>query len=210
VPTVLAFEPDPKQAGALKLVVRDRVGAEFVHVESKDAALEAIRARVPDLILLTALLSPRDETEIADLLRELDGADYVQTLTIPLLDLGTARPAKRKKRGLLSALTGGAGGMRPGRLRGRDRELPAAGGTGQGGRGAGQADKEADPPQEEGRRRAISSGRAAGRVELVLVLGHRHARRGSGRGRAGGGSHRRAAAAARFNAAQWRRDFRLC
>jgi hypothetical protein len=107
VPTVLAFEPDPKQAGALKLVVRDRVGAEFVHVESKDAALEAIRARVPDLILLTALLSPRDETEIADLLRELDGADYVQTLTIPLLDLGTARPAKRKKRGLLSALTGG-------------------------------------------------------------------------------------------------------
>jgi hypothetical protein len=107
VATVLALEPDPKQAGALRLVVRDRVGAEFVHVESKDAALEAIRARVPDLILLTALLSPRDESEIADLLRELDGAEHVQTLTIPLLDLGTARPAKRKKRGLLSALTGG-------------------------------------------------------------------------------------------------------
>jgi hypothetical protein len=107
VRTVLALEPDSKQAGALRLVVRDRVGAEFVHVESKDAAVEAIRARVPDLVLLTALLSPRDETEIADLLRELDGAEHVQTLTIPLLDLGTARPAKKKKRGLLSALTGG-------------------------------------------------------------------------------------------------------
>ena len=40
------------------------------------------------------------------MIRELDGAEHTQTLTIPLLDLGTARPAKKKKRGLLSALTG--------------------------------------------------------------------------------------------------------
>ena len=104
--TVLAFEPDPRQAAALKLVVKDRVGANFVLAESKDAALAAIRSAVPDLILLTALISPRDETEIADLIRELDGAEHTQTLTIPMLDLGTARPAKKKKRGLLSALTG--------------------------------------------------------------------------------------------------------
>lgn len=104
--TVLAFEPDPKQAAALKLVVKDRVGATFVLAESKDAALAAIRAAVPDLILLTALISPRDESEIADLIRELDGAEHTQTLTIPMLDLGTARPVKKKKRGLLSALTG--------------------------------------------------------------------------------------------------------
>ena len=105
--TVLALEPDPKQAAALKLVVRDRVGANFVLAESKDAALSAIRSAVPDLILLTPLISRRDETEIADLIRELEGAEHTQTLTIPLLDLGTARPAaKKKKRGLLSALTG--------------------------------------------------------------------------------------------------------
>lgn len=106
--TVLALEPDPRQAAALKLVVTDRVGATFVLAESKDAALSAIRSAVPDLILLTALISPRDETEIADLIRELDGAEHTQTLTIPLLDLGTARPVKKKKRGLLSALTGEA------------------------------------------------------------------------------------------------------
>ena len=105
--TVLALEPDPRQAGALRLVVRDKVGANLVHVESKDAALEAIRTRVPDLILLTALISPRDESEIADLIRDLEGAEHTQTLTIPLLDTGSARPAKKKKRGLLSALTGG-------------------------------------------------------------------------------------------------------
>ena len=103
--TVLALEPDPRQAAALKLVVKDRVGAHFVLAESKDVALAAIRAAIPDLILLTALISPRDETEIADLIRELDGAEHTQTLTIPLLDLGTSRPAKKKKRGLLSALT---------------------------------------------------------------------------------------------------------
>lgn len=106
--TVLALEPDPRQAAALKLVVTDRVGAAFVLAESKDAALSAIRSAVPDLILLTALISPRDETEIADLIRELDGAEHTQTLTIPLLDLGTARPVTKKKRGLLSALTGEA------------------------------------------------------------------------------------------------------
>ncbi|MBK5297628.1 MAG: hypothetical protein JJE40_10760, partial [Vicinamibacteria bacterium] len=103
---VLALEPDPRQAAALKLVVRDRVGATFVLAESKDVALSAIRSTVPDLILLTALISPRDESEIADLIRELDGAEHTQTLTIPLLDLGTAPPARKKKRGLLSALTG--------------------------------------------------------------------------------------------------------
>jgi hypothetical protein len=106
VHTVLAVEPDPKQAAALKRVVKDRVGANFVLAESKDAAISAIKSAVPDLILLTPLVSPRDENEIADLIRELDGAEHTQTLTIPLLDLGTTRPAKKKKRGLLSALTG--------------------------------------------------------------------------------------------------------
>ena len=95
--TVLAFEPDPKQAAALKLVVKDRVGADFVLAESKDAALAAIRSAVPDLILLTALISPRDETEIADLIRELDGAEHTQTLTIPLLDLGTSASRPRRR-----------------------------------------------------------------------------------------------------------------
>lgn len=104
--TVLAFEPDARQAAALKLVVSGRVGADFVLAASKDAALSAIRSVVPDLILLTALISPRDESEIADLIRETDGAEHTQTLTIPLLDLGTSTPAKKKKRGLLSALTG--------------------------------------------------------------------------------------------------------
>ena len=94
---VLALEPDPKQAAVLKQVVRDRVGAEFVLADSKDAALAAIAERVPDLILVTALLSPRDESELTDRLRDLEGAEHLQTLTIPLLAERPAAAPKKKR-----------------------------------------------------------------------------------------------------------------
>jgi CheY-like chemotaxis protein len=106
VSLVLALEPDPKQAAVLKQVVRDRVGAQFVLADSKDAALAAITERVPDLILVTTLLSPRDESELTDRLRDLEGAEHLQTLTIPLLAVsGSAAEPKKKRRGLLSAFT---------------------------------------------------------------------------------------------------------
>jgi len=106
VSLVLALEPDQKQAAILRQVVRDRVGADFVLADSKDGAIAAIAERVPDVMLVTALLSPRDEKELTDQLRHLDGAEHLQTLTIPLLASGAVEPAKKKKRGLLSALTG--------------------------------------------------------------------------------------------------------
>ncbi len=103
---VLALEPDPKQAAVLKQVVRDHVGAQLVLADSKDAALAAIAERVPDLILVTTLLSPRDESELTDRLRDLEGAEHLQTLTIPLLAAsGSAAEPKKKRRGLLSAFT---------------------------------------------------------------------------------------------------------
>jgi hypothetical protein len=108
VALVLALEPDVKQAAVLKQIVRERVGADFVLADSKDVALAAISERVPDLILVTALLSPRDEADLTGHLRALDGAEHLQTLTIPLLASGPATAQKKKKRGLLSALTGEA------------------------------------------------------------------------------------------------------
>jgi CheY-like chemotaxis protein len=84
-PFVLALEPDHRQASVLKRVIRDRVHAELMVVDSRDAAVAATTARIPDVILLTALLSPRDEQELIAHLRELPGADHVQTHTIPQL-----------------------------------------------------------------------------------------------------------------------------
>src|SRR4029453_8886721 len=82
---VLAIEPDMRQAAILKRVVREIVHADFVVVESRDAAMAALMARVPDVLLVTALLSPRDEEELFSHLRAREGADHVQTHTIPLL-----------------------------------------------------------------------------------------------------------------------------
>jgi len=46
----------------LKRVMKDHVrGAELTLVDSRDGAIASIAERIPDVILLTALLSPRDE-----------------------------------------------------------------------------------------------------------------------------------------------------
>jgi CheY-like chemotaxis protein len=88
VALVLAIEPDPRQAAVIKHALKEEVQAELVVADSKDAALAAIATHVPDVILLSVLLPPRDEQELADRLRDLEGAAHLLTLTIPLL----ARP----------------------------------------------------------------------------------------------------------------------
>jgi len=85
VPLVLALEPDLRQAAILKRVIKREVRAELVLVDSRDAAIAALSARVPDVVLLTALLSPRDEEELIAHLRSLAGAEHLQTHTIPQL-----------------------------------------------------------------------------------------------------------------------------
>jgi hypothetical protein len=95
---ILAIEPDPRQAAALKNVARERVGAELTLVETNVAAIASIKQRLPDLILVTTLFSPREEEELISLLRSLDGAEHLQTLTIPLL--ATEDADDKPKRGL--------------------------------------------------------------------------------------------------------------
>ena len=85
MPIVLAIEPDLRQAAIIKRIVRDKIHADVVVVDSRDAALAEIRINIPDVLLLSALLSPRDEDELIAHLRLLDGADHLQTHTIPQL-----------------------------------------------------------------------------------------------------------------------------
>ena len=102
-PLVLAIEPDLRQAAILKRIVRDKALADVAVVETIDAAIEAIRTTMPDVLLLTALLSPRDEDELMAHLRTLDNADHLQTHTIPQLASSLEVPDNRVSRGLLSA-----------------------------------------------------------------------------------------------------------
>jgi hypothetical protein len=101
---VLAIEPDLRQAAIVKRIVREKVLADVTVVDSRDAALDAIKAGVPDVLLLSALLSPRDEDELIAHLRTLGGAQHVQTHTIPqLASMLDGDSKKGGARGLLSA-----------------------------------------------------------------------------------------------------------
>ena len=92
MPLVLAIEPDRKQATAVRRLIRDRDLAELVLVDTKDAAVAAISEAVPDLILVTALLSPHEEEELNGYLRKLGEATHLQTLTIP--QIASAAPRR--------------------------------------------------------------------------------------------------------------------
>ena len=102
MPLILAIEPDRRQASQLRAMVKGRLRADLVLAESAAPALIALGGRVPDLILVPALLSPADEAAIGDHLRVLDAASaHVQTLIIPVL--ATVRP-RSGRRGVLASL----------------------------------------------------------------------------------------------------------
>src|SRR3954466_9703568 len=104
MPLILAIEPDRRQAAQLSVVVRKRVHAELILVDTTEQALDAIGNRMPDLVLVPALLSPQDDAAIAAALRVIAAAAHVQLLTIPVL--GAPRPAPAPA-GMLSALRRG-------------------------------------------------------------------------------------------------------
>src|SRR3954462_7395438 len=61
-----------------------------------------MRTAMPDVLLMTALFSPRDEDELMAHLRTLDNAGHLQTHTIPQL-ASSHEPAEGRSRGLFSA-----------------------------------------------------------------------------------------------------------
>ena len=103
LPLVLAIEPDTRQAAIVKRVLKERVQAELVVVDSRDAAFDAIRTAIPDVVLVSMLLSPRDEDDLIQHLRTLEGAAHLQTHTIPQLASTLGREDEDGGRGLFSA-----------------------------------------------------------------------------------------------------------
>ena len=100
MPIILAIEPDRRQRHALGAVVRQRVGAELILADTTERALEAIGNRVPDLVLVPALLSPQDDAALAAALRVIAAAAHVRTLTIPVL--ATEAKSSEPRTGLLA------------------------------------------------------------------------------------------------------------
>ena len=90
MPLILAIQPDRRQAAQLTGVVR-RVGAELLLSDTTAHALDAIGNRVPDLVLVPALLSPQDDAALAGALRVIAAAAHVRILTTPVLGNTTKR-----------------------------------------------------------------------------------------------------------------------
>ena len=61
MPIILAVEPDHKQAARLAAIVRHHVGAELVIGDTTERALDALGPRVPDMVLVPALLRFRPD-----------------------------------------------------------------------------------------------------------------------------------------------------
>ena len=95
MPLILAIEPDRRQAAQLTGVIR-RVGAELVLADTTGHALDAIGSRVPDLVLVPALLSPQDDAALAAALRVIAAAAHVRILTTPVLGSTTKRKSSRR------------------------------------------------------------------------------------------------------------------
>ena len=105
---ILAIESDRRQVNQLTAIVRGKLHAELVLGDTAEAALERLGDRVPDLVLTSALLSPRDEQALGNRLRRLNGvAAHVQMLTLPVFASPTKSSAPRG--GVLSALLGDRG-----------------------------------------------------------------------------------------------------
>src|SRR6185312_13174010 len=81
---VLAIEPDAEQARVLEKVLASRITGRLVTVASTEAALTALVDTIPDLVLVSPLLSPRTEDQLMTHLRAL-GVDalHLQILSIP-------------------------------------------------------------------------------------------------------------------------------
>src|SRR5437764_2773293 len=104
MPLILAIEPDKRQAAQLKVLVRNRLRADLVLADTTERALEAIGDRMPDRVLVPALLSPEEDGALTAALRVIAAAADVQTLTIPVFASGAPKKAPAKSGGLFSKL----------------------------------------------------------------------------------------------------------
>jgi hypothetical protein len=95
MPLILAIEPDHRQAAQIASIARDRVDAELVLADTTEGALDIIGDRIPDLVLVPALLSPQDDAALAAALRVIAAAAHVRTLTIPVFATAAPAPATR-------------------------------------------------------------------------------------------------------------------
>jgi PilZ domain len=97
---LLAIEPNPERGALLRRLLREAVRAEVTVVPSTKAALTALSAQTPDLILTSSLISPTDDRDLVAHLRERPTLRHLPVLTMPPV----AEAPAPERRGLLARL----------------------------------------------------------------------------------------------------------
>ena len=82
---VLAIEPYDDQRALLRQATGTEVHAQLTIVDSVEEALSALTRRLPEVILLSPLVAPADETRLVAHVRALPNSAFVQILTTPRL-----------------------------------------------------------------------------------------------------------------------------
>ena len=91
---ILAIDSDPRRSEQLASVVRARLRVDLVQAKGAGEGLQALKDRIPDLILTAPLLSPFDDGVLDEYLRDLGAAGaHVQTVRIPVLSAGPKKKA---------------------------------------------------------------------------------------------------------------------
>lgn len=92
MPLIVAIEPDRRQTAKLTMIGSNQLRAELFVADSVRQALTTLGERLPDLILVSPLLLPRDLAALNERLRELEKDGFkVPTLTIPVLGVSSQR-----------------------------------------------------------------------------------------------------------------------
>lgn len=96
---ILAIDSDADRTAWLASAVRRRVKAEWVRARTVEDAIKTMETNIPDLLLVPALLSPRDESALMEGVRANAAAAHVQMLTVPV---PTRTESASTSRGFLS------------------------------------------------------------------------------------------------------------
>jgi CheY-like chemotaxis protein len=97
---ILAIEPDLERGTLLRRLLRDALRADVTIAPSTKAALTALSAHAPDLILTSSLITPQDDRDLVTYLRETPALRHLPVLTMPPV---AEAPAPQKP-GLLARL----------------------------------------------------------------------------------------------------------
>jgi CheY-like chemotaxis protein len=98
---ILAIESDPERIVILRRLVREKLNADVIVANSIESAIDTLDAKRPDVIVTSSLLSPGDDQQLADHLRQAPALDHLPVLTLPPL---VDRDDAESSRGLMSRL----------------------------------------------------------------------------------------------------------